>query len=102
MVKLGSFEFVPDLNPCLQDESVLGDELYLQIVRPRLYKLGYVPKEKKAGEIEKKVEDDSDEEQEEEDPQAKKAKEVKETKQDPKDKKKAKKEKVKKAPPPKK
>lgn len=25
MIKLGSFEFVPDLNPCLEDESVLGD-----------------------------------------------------------------------------
>lgn len=48
MIELGSFEFVEQQqNPCLDEESVLGEELYVDIVRPKLYRMDFVPKDKK-------------------------------------------------------
>lgn len=47
MTKLGTYDFVPFMDPCTPDELVLGDELYLEIVRPKLYRMDFVPKDKK-------------------------------------------------------
>lgn len=48
MIKLGSFDFVPEQqNPCQEDECVLGEDLYVDLVRPKLYRMDFVPKDKK-------------------------------------------------------
>lgn len=47
MMRLGTYDFVPEIDPCTNDEFVLGDELYLEIVRPKLYRMDFVPKDKK-------------------------------------------------------
>ena len=63
MVLLGSFDYNPkNIQPCNEDECVLGEDIYLEIVRPGLVKLGYLPKEKKEKKAKKdESEDDSDE-----------------------------------------
>ena len=48
MVLLGSADYNPNnIQPCTEEESVLGEEIYTEIVRPGLVKMGYLPKEKK-------------------------------------------------------
>lgn len=66
MTKLGTYDFVPFVDPCTNDELVLGDELYLEIVRPKLYKMDFVPKDKKEPVKDAKKKKDSESEEEEE------------------------------------
>ena len=44
MKRLGTYDFVPFVDPCTSNEVVLGEDLYLEIVRPKLYRMGFVPK----------------------------------------------------------
>ena len=64
MVLLGSVEYDPkNIKPCNDDECVIGEDIYIELVRPGLVKIGYLPKEKKDKKPTKK--DSSDEESEE-------------------------------------
>lgn len=45
MTLLGSTDYDPkNIKPCNDDECVIGEDIYNEIVRPGLVKIGYLPK----------------------------------------------------------
>ena len=76
MVLLGSNDYNPNnIQPCNDDESIIGEDIYKEIVRPGLVKMGYLPKDKKVVQKEKESSSDSDASVEKDKKEVKEAKE---------------------------